>query len=170
MTAPRDGGGDAGTALTKVSQASVGLANEQARIPTSIAHPLPTPSPEHASTAFHPTDLGNAMRLVKRFGGDFRYVPTWKKWLYWNDQRWEVDQTGDIVRRAKETVKLIYAEAANASSTADRKALADHAKNSEAASRIGAMIRLASTEPETPAMPDQLDTNLSALNVLNGNI
>ncbi len=110
------------------------------------------------------------MRLVKRFGGDFRYVPPWKKWLYWNDQRWEVDQTGEIVRRAKETVKLIYAEAANASSTADRKALADHAKNSEAASRIGAMIRLASTEPEAPAMPDQLDTNLSALNVLNGTI
>ncbi len=170
MTAPDDGGAGARTALTKASQSAVGLRNDQTRTPSSIVHPFPTPSLERASTTFHLTDLGNAKRLVERFGADLRYVPPQRSWVYWDGRRWALDQTGEIFRRAKETVRLIYAEAAGASSAGERKALAKHAERSEAVGRIRAKIELAKTEPGIPVMPDQFDANPYLLNLLNGTL
>ena len=170
MTALDDGGGGAGAARAKANQSAPAARAEQTHPPSSVVHSLPTPNSECAITSCHRTDLGNAHRLVARFGAGLRFVPTWNKWLYWDGQRWKVDQTGETVRRAKETVRLIYAEAASAAGSEERKALADHAKHSEAASRIGAMIRLASTEPAIPVMPDQLDADPYLINVLNGTL
>ncbi len=145
MTAPDDGRVGAATARMKGNQGALASHPEQTRTPSSVVHEFPAPSAERASTPFHLTDWGNAKRLVARFGPDFHYEPTSKKWFVWNGQRWVVDQTGEVCRLAKETVRLIYTEAANASSKEERKALAAHANHSEAAARIGAMIRLAST-------------------------
>jgi hypothetical protein len=47
------------------------------------------------------TELGYAHRLVMVYGGSLRYVPTWKRWLVWNGQRWAHDQTGQAQRWAK---------------------------------------------------------------------
>jgi putative DNA primase/helicase len=131
-----------------------------------VSPPPPKPAPEQ----FNLTDLGNAKRLVAHYGEAVRYVPPWKKWLIWQGQRWCIDQTGDIHRAAKWTVKRIYAEAAAADTSDESRALANHAKNSEAASRIAAMIEVAKTEPDIPVMPDQLDTDPYLLNVQNGTL
>lgn len=86
------------------------------------------------------TDLGNAERLVQHFGSIIRYVPEWG-WLVWDGKRW-VKDTGKqrITKLAEETVRRIYAEAAEASSKEERERLVKWALASENRQRIQAMI------------------------------
>lgn len=125
---------------------------------------------EMSSKVFRQTDLGNAQRLVMRHGQHFRYCPIWKKFLTWDSKRFAIDNTGEIYRMAKETVKRMYAEAAAISDEIGRKKLAKHAMSSESANRIKAMIELAQTEQGVPVLPDELDTNDWLLNTNNGTI
>ncbi|MDP9472822.1 MAG: phage/plasmid primase, P4 family, partial [Chloroflexota bacterium] len=118
----------------------------------------------------HLTDLGNAQRLVTRHGRDLRYCHLWNKWLAWDGMRWQVDDSGEIVRRAKATVRGIYAEAKETSDPEERKSIARHALRSEADARIKAMISLAQSEPGIPIDPALLDTDPWLLTCLNGTI
>ena len=119
---------------------------------------------------FNLTDLGNAERLVALHGRDVRYVYAWARWLVYDGRRWIVDDAGEVERRAKETARGIYHEAATAPTEAERKALADHAKRSEAKSRIADMIALAQSEPGIPVSPVMLDADPWLLNVENGTV
>ncbi|MDQ3696083.1 MAG: phage/plasmid primase, P4 family [Chloroflexota bacterium] len=121
-----------------------------------------------SALAIHLTDLGNARRLVEQHGIDLHYCGVWGKWLCWDDRRWMIDDTGEVARRAKRTVGSIYAKAGLLEDRDERKQLVKHALRSEAAARIEAMIKLASTEPGIPIRPDQLDTDPWLLNVQNG--
>jgi len=114
------------------------------------------------------TDLGNAQRLVHRHGKDLRFLHLWGKWLLWNGTRWVKDDTGEIYRRAKDTVKSIYAEASEVDDAEKREAIAKHALKSESNLRIKAMCSLAESEPGIPITPDQLDANPWLLNCPNG--
>jgi putative DNA primase/helicase len=118
--------------------------------------------------SFNLTDLGNAARLIAHHGQDLRYCYPWSTWLVWDGRRWAADESGEIHRRAKETVKAIYQEASAAADDETRKALAKHAMRSESENRIQAMISLAKSE--APIMPAELDANPRHLNVLNGTI
>src|SRR5215204_5259479 len=120
--------------------------------------------------AFNLTDLGNAQRLVARHGDDLRYCHPWGKWLAWDGRRWAVDATGEVERRAVETVASIYTEAANADDKDERKATAHHAERSEARRAIDAMIALARSRPGVPIMPDDLDDDPWALNTASGTV
>lgn len=102
---------------------------------------------------FRCTDMGNGERLAFRHGRDLRYCAPWKRWLVWDGRRWALDHTGEVERRAKETVRSIYAEAANAGDDHERRALANHAKSSESRSRIEAMIAQARSEQGIPVTP-----------------
>lgn len=117
---------------------------------------------------FNTTDLGNAARLVARHGEDLHYCFPWSKWLIWDGRRFVADETGAVHRRAKDTVKGIYQEAAADADEEQRKALAKHAMRSEAENRIQAMISLAKSE--VPAMPAELDASRWLLNCANGTI
>ncbi len=119
---------------------------------------------------FNLTDLGNARRLVAQHGQDLRYCHPWGKWLAWDGRCWQVDATGEVERRAKETVRSIYAEAARATDEERRKELAKHAVRSESAARIAAMIDLARSEPGIPILPHQLDADPYLLGCLNGTL
>ena len=118
----------------------------------------------------HLTDMGNAERLVARHGEDLRYCDPLGGWLVWNDKRWVPDTTGEVERRAKETVRSIYAEAAQAMDLNDRKEIAEHAANSESAPRLRAMMDLARSELGIPVRVDVFDADPWALNVNNGTI
>ncbi len=170
MKAPVDGRAGDAAAPMPANQSTVDSREDQTRTSSSVVHELPTLASDNATLICNLTELGNAKRLVARFGIHIRYVPTGKKWLVWDGRRWAFDPTGEVHRYAKKTIKLIYAEAANAAPEELRKALADHANRSEAAARIRAMIELASTEPGIPVLPDQLDTDPWALTVLNGTL
>lgn len=116
------------------------------------------------------TDLGNAERFVKDHGGSVRFCHAWGKWLTWNGKHWEVDDTGQVYRLAKMTVRGIYAEAARAEDDVERLAIAKHAKKSESLSQFKAMIGLAESEEGVPVKPNDLDANPWLLNVLNGSL
>lgn len=120
--------------------------------------------------AFRLTDYGNAERMIARYRGKLRFCPPRRRWLVWDDRRWAWDETGVVARMAKRTVRGLYEEAAKCSDDDVRRAMAKHASASETASRIAAMVQLASTEPGVAVMPDELDADAWALNVLNGTL
>ena len=118
--------------------------------------------------AYNLTDLGNSERFVSDHGEDVRYCYPWATWLDWTGARWEKDDAGRAHRLAKETVRGIYQEAAEAGDEDRRKALAKHAARSESADKIRAMLELARSE--IPVAPDELDADPMLLNTKNGTI
>ena len=117
---------------------------------------------------YHHSDLGNAQRLVDRHGLNLRYVVEWGRWLIWRDGRWNVDNNFEIERLAKETVTAMWDEAKKLDSDEARTSLRRHALNSEAASRIHAMINQARSEEGVPISTSQLDRDDYLLGVQNG--
>jgi len=117
------------------------------------------------------TDLGNARRLVRLFGNrTICHVRPWKKWLVWTGTRWQIDETGEVLRLAKHVVGGLYADAGYELDRDRRKDLARHALNSESVRSIQAMVTLAETEAGIPVLPEQLDRDPWLLNVLNGTL
>ncbi|MDO8751540.1 MAG: bifunctional DNA primase/polymerase, partial [Dehalococcoidia bacterium] len=124
----------------------------------------------------HYTDLGLARRLVALHGQDMRYCWPWAKWLCWNCQRWETDDSGQVIAWCQETVKAIYADAQiafaaateaasqgdkNAASAAKQKgdAIWRWAEKSEATARVNAAIEAARALPGMPVAPEELDAD-----------
>lgn len=137
--------------------------------------PPETPSadgdkPQQEPGGFNRTDLGNARRLVARFGDSIRYVHAWKCWFYWDGKRWVRDQTGHIYRMAKRTVQAIGAEAEAIDNDDERKAVLRWALASESKKSIEAMIALAQSEPGIAVKPEDFDANNWLLNCTNGTI
>jgi putative DNA primase/helicase len=117
---------------------------------------------------FNLTDLGNAERFVSDHGADVRYCHPWRSWLVWTGARWEPDESGQVHRLAKETVRGLLVDAAEAESDSRTKELARHAIASAAETRIRAMLELAKSE--VPVLPDELDADPWVLNCENGTI
>ncbi len=115
------------------------------------------------------TDTGNAERLVGRHGHDLAHVHG-VGWLVWAGARWRRDETGEVERRAKESVRSIHEEAAQVADHERRKAFSKWAVASESVGRIRAMIALAKSEPGIPLKADQLDPDPWLLNVRNGTL
>jgi putative DNA primase/helicase len=132
----------------------------------------------------HRTDLGNARRLVAQHGTDLRYIHPWKTWLVWDGRRWAEDTTGEVVRRVKQAQAELYRTTADAicklghvGDDEERKrqlaalnATLKHALKWEDSHRVAACLELARSEPGIPALPNELDRDPWALNVLNGTI
>jgi len=116
------------------------------------------------------TDFGNAERFAEQHCESVRYCHTWGKWLIWSGNHWNVDETGKINQLCKATVRSIYAEASQISDDDRRKAVSKHARASESAGRIQAMLSLAQTEPDIALTGRDLDRNPWRLNVLNGTL
>src|SRR5271157_1326949 len=132
-----------------------------------------TPPPEEtppvegvACEPERPTDLGNAERLVRHHGQDIRYVGPWKKWLAWDGIRWAIDRAA-VERRAKDTVRQIYQEAASLHDKTERAEAAKWATISESYSRLEAMVKLAASEKGIEVLPQALDRDPWLLNCLN---
>ncbi len=132
----------------------------------------------------HYTDLGNGERLIRAFGHGLRYCFAQENWLIWDGRRWRRDEGGGIGRLAKRTIRALYgrasqdaAAAAAEEDGAERnrrgdavRALLGHAKRSEAASRIAAMISLARAERGVAVTSDELDADNWLLSCGNGTL
>ena len=103
------------------------------------------------------TELWLAERLVERHGRDLHYSVT-HGWLAWDGTRWRRDDIGEVERRAKETVRSIYALAANVEDKDRRTKMVEFGKSCERAARINAIITLARSELGIPITADQLDS------------
>ena len=120
------------------------------------------------ATEKHTTDLGNAKRLINRCGVDLRFCRPLASWYVWDGSRFCRDETGAVYRKAEEVVASIYAEAADADDSAERKRLAQWATRSESRDRLKAMVSLAEHQHGVPILPDQIDAEPWMLNVQNG--
>ncbi len=116
------------------------------------------------------SELGNAERLVSRHSNYIRFCHEWNKWIVWTGTHWEIDLTGEVERRAKETIRSMYTEAAQTQDEEQRAAIAKFAARSETNRAITAMIELAKSEPGIPVLSDQLDCNFWLLNCVNGTL
>ncbi len=134
----------------------------------AISNLGPEPSTNGRSLTPKKTDAGNALRLKARHGEDLRYVHEWRKWLVYDGRRWAQDKTGEVVRRAKETVRAMFHEADPGDGRPLDPELSKHAIRSEAGPRIREMIALA--QSELPTTPGQLDADPYLLNVANGTV
>lgn len=130
----------------------------------------PPEPPPLVSGEFSLSDLGNARRLVARHGRDLLYSYKAKKWLVWNGRFWEWDYSGEVERRAKQSVAQTYEEAGRIGEEERRQVLAKFALRSEAKERITAMIKLAQSEPGIPVQPEELDAHEWLLNCSNGTV
>lgn len=125
------------------------------------------PASGPGARAYQLTDIGNAERFVARHGVDVHYLPAWSRWLVWDGRRWATDQTLDIYRRAKDTVRAMLAEASTLAGM-ERELLAKHAIRSEADGKLKAMLERVKAEPGVAIIPAALDADPWALAVDNG--
>lgn len=117
----------------------------------------------------HLTDLGNAKRLVLRYGKELRFVHGWG-WMHYDKIKWQEDKTGVVERAAKDTVLSLHYMALYMEDENKRQALVKHALRSESDAKIRAMISLAESEKGIVAVPSDFDCDLMLLNCLNGTV
>jgi len=127
-------------------------------------------SPVEPIGGFRLTDVGNSARFAAMHGHMVRHVKQWDRWLCWDGTRWVRDETGEVVRLARETVDSLYREAGGEPDDMRRKALAQHAVRSDSAAKIQAMLSLAESESDVAIRPDDLDRGGWLLNCLNGTL
>lgn len=116
------------------------------------------------------TDVGNAERLALRHGADIRWCDAWDCWLVWDGRRWAKDETGEIVRRAVDTVRQLGDEASREAHEGKRRELLKWALASESQSRINAMISLCRAQPGVAVTVRELDADPWKLTVQNGTL
>lgn len=115
-------------------------------------------------------DMGNAQRFVDQHGQDLHFSFTSNTWHIWNGKYWAADNTGEIRRRADETIKSMYDEAKNESDEDRHKALLRWIAKSRSANAKDNMIKEARHQPGIPILPEQMDSNIRLLNVKNGTL
>jgi putative DNA primase/helicase len=108
--------------------------------------------------------------MAARHGEDLRYVSLWRKWLVWDGRRYKLDDMSAVDRKAKDTVRSIYGEAAKAERQDEREELAKHAISSQSRRRVEDMKILASSELPIAARAGDFDTDHSLFNVENGTL
>lgn len=125
---------------------------------------------EPAKLTFQQTEMGMAELLVNQHGGILRYCHPWSAWLENDGRRWRRDLTAEARRRAKATVRSLYAMAAKIEDDKQRRAVLDLAKRFEKSAAVSAMLRLAEAEPGIPILPEQMDAGPLLFNVQNGTV
>ncbi len=122
-----------------------------------------------AEGKFHPTDLGNAERLIARYGHDLLYCGPRDAWFIWNRRRWQFDNAREADRLANQTVRAAFVEAAEIGDSEQRKWFLKHLLKSEANSALAAMVLRARSIARRCA-PDDLDRDPWLLNCANGTV
>jgi len=100
------------------------------------------------------TDIGNAERLVSRFGDLLRYVAEKDRWLVWAGHYWEKNLRA-VYLMAKTTVRSLRDEAAAETDPARRRLLFAHGRKSENRESIERMLEIAGLE--LAVRPEDLD-------------
>lgn len=112
------------------------------------------------------TDLGLAERLARRHGHELRYAGD--TWFAYDSRRWHRDDTAEVDRRIKETVRSLYDEAAEIIDDEERKEFLAWAIGSESNKRITAALARSKSEHPIPCRVDDFDPDPYVLNVQNG--
>jgi putative DNA primase/helicase len=123
-----------------------------------------------SSTTTPLSDQYNAEAFVQAHGADLHYCERWKCWLIWDGKRWVVDEIGQVMRWAKDTVKGLVARLADIHGEAEEHAFLKHIQRSLATRSLEAMVKSAQSEPGIAITPDAFDQDPWLLNVQNGTL
>jgi putative DNA primase/helicase len=116
------------------------------------------------------TDLGNAYRILDRYGPELRFCRALGGWLVWTGTYWKVDSFGAVRRMAQDSTWKMFDEAKTLEDGA-RAALVRHATHSQSSQRLqGCVDVLEAAAKEFYVEPDQLDADAWALPCTNGTI
>jgi putative DNA primase/helicase len=126
--------------------------------------------PGEPQRKFKTSELGNAERLISKFGDDLLYCPQKKSWYTWTGRRWKKDESKAINIYAKITIREIYQEAALLTNTETKKKLFGHALKSESKLGIENMLELSQSEQGISVHVNDFDNIPYLLNCLNGTI
>jgi putative DNA primase/helicase len=116
------------------------------------------------------TDTGNAERLLALYGRDIRFSKEMKKWLVWDGKRWNSEDPGCIKRLATRTIRKMYTQALAINDKDARRNAERHARDSESAKSITAMLTCAEYQEGIRVVADELDRNPYLLNFRNGTL
>jgi putative DNA primase/helicase len=137
----------------------------------SSARPDVPPAAAHATEEQVPNllaaihrDHGNAERLIAMYGADLRYCHAFKKWLWFDGQRWRVDEC----LHARDFAKLTAVEFLRQAVAAGNEVAQKFAKESLDSKRISNMLLEAQSALSISAV--DLDTHPYLLNVTNGTV
>jgi putative DNA primase/helicase len=122
-----------------------------------------------ADPALPYSDYTNALAMVRDHGQALRYCYPWKSWLVWTGTHWQRDESGVVMRYAKQTVKRLAQHVIDLDGE-EAQALLKHVKASLATSKLKAMVESAQSEECIPVAPEAFDNNPWLLNALNGTL
>ncbi len=115
------------------------------------------------------TDVWNSSLFYEKSGDDIKYCDALGGWYVWDGKRWKHDESYEIMRLAKSTVKHIF-QMSDVADKISKKKLFSHAVKSESVSKLKAMIELTKSEPGITIKSDMFDKDLYDLNCSNGTI
>ena len=118
-------------------------------------------------------DMGNALRIMDKFGGKIRYNHVEKKWMYYDERRWCYDDTGTIYRIADSAIESMNEEkkyylAEKGPEDEITKNFEKHMKNSR--SRKAKKNMVEELQHHVPILPSSLDRHKNLVNAPNGMI
>ena len=114
------------------------------------------------------TDTANAELLAELYCGRIKFDHRQRRWLIWNEHRWEPDHNGHIYRLAVEVARIRYQQAEIIQDLKERQRVAKWAIDSESRMRTEACIALARNVEMVAESGDNWDTNTWTLGVNNG--
>jgi putative DNA primase/helicase len=161
--------------------------------PAQAVGPPPSANGVPARGDINLTDVGNGIRFTLDHGADSKFCHPWNKWMFWDQKRWRLDDTGEGHRRGKLTIRRMFDEAkkefalaSQALKDVDRddvdsiehfekkqahaNKLIKFALKSEDVKRLEAMLKCARSEKSVPVLHGQLDAHPHLLNCQNGTL
>jgi putative DNA primase/helicase len=118
----------------------------------------------------HLTQQVNAERLVHVLGGEARYNVDQGAWRWYDGRRFADDHEGRVARAAKRVARQTWAFVRDGLPGVDARVAFKHGIDSEKASGIAAMMKLAQTEAGIPARAGDFDADPYLFNCRSGTI
>lgn len=109
---------------------------------------------------YHPSDDGNALRLVAKHGHEVRRVSDMRKWHHWDGRRWVVDHESRAIRELARDLARQLPDATKEDQTFKR--------NSMSSTGISGAVRVAETDPRISVLAADLDAHPELINTPSG--
>ena len=123
-----------------------------------------TSAPAHGSV----TETTLAARLIRDHGHNLRFVDQWKRWLHYQDGRWQNDERLTIEKLVKDTLQRTLRDIHDIIDDKTRQKAVREIVAHERISHIRGTAAVAASD--VPATSDQLDADPWLFNVRNGTI
>ena len=115
-------------------------------------------------------DIGFARRLAAAVCDRIKYVEDWKKFIYWDDRRWAMDDGACAVRAAQDLRDTLWVECAALPHEERTKPAIQFIQSCGNANHIQNIVTLTKSQQPIRITHDQLDRHPYLFNVRNGTL